>query len=71
MSARDMPESQPAADDAINDRDSRQQPPSAKQRAAGDDGPHQEEHGTSDEGGYREQDYGGEATHPPTEPQGS
>ncbi len=70
-SARDMPEAQPDPCDAMDGGDLQQQLPSANQPAGSDGGTHHDEHGTSEEGGYREQDYGGESTHPPTEPQGS
>ncbi len=71
MAPRDTPESRPAADEAIAGSGLQQQPPTPRQPVGSDDELHPDEHGTSEEGGYREQDYGGESTHLPTEPQGS
>ncbi len=68
MSARDLPESQPAADDATASNYAQQQPPAPDHEVGSNDGTHRDELGTSAAGGYREQDYGGEPSHPPTEP---
>lgn len=67
MSSQNRPESHPGAGDAIDGRDIRQQPEPHSHDAGNDDGTHRAEHGTSAEGGYREQDYGGEPSNMPTE----
>lgn len=70
MATRDTPESRPAADEASAGSGLQQQPPTPNQPVGSDDELHPDEHGTSEEGGYREQDYGGESTHLPTERKG-
>lgn len=71
MSSRDMPESRPPNDDAIGDRDSEHQQEAPDHDVRSDDRTDRGEHGASEAGGYREQDYGGEPSHLPTEPQES
>ncbi len=67
MSSQNMHESRPASGDAIDGQGTQQQPKPPTHDIGGDDRTHPEEHGTSEEGGYREQDYGGEPTYPATE----
>lgn len=70
MSAREMQDSQPAPGEAIDGRDARQQP-APLPHDVGSDETHRDESGASATGSYREQDYGGEPTHPPIDPQAS
>ena len=67
MSARDLPESPLAADDTTDSNDAQQQRPAPDHAGGSNDGTQRDEQGTRAAGGYREQDYGGEPSHPPTE----
>lgn len=65
MSLQDMRESPLAGDDGSEGRATEPQPAPRRPEAADDDS--MDNGGSSSEGNYREQDYGGEPTHPPIE----
>lgn len=69
MSSQDRHESPRATGDAIDRRDTQPQTVPRQPGSASDDRMQRDDAGSSAEGSYREQDYGGEPTHPPSEPE--
>ncbi|HEY0737297.1 MAG TPA: hypothetical protein VGD69_20430 [Herpetosiphonaceae bacterium] len=69
MSAQDTHKSPPVTEDAIDRQATQPQTKPRQSNSANDDKMNHDDSSVSSEGSYREQDYGGEPTHPPTEPE--
>lgn len=69
MSSQDRRESPLATSDAIDGGATQPQAAPRHPDSASDNLMQRDDSGSSTEGSYREQDYGGEPTHPPTEPE--
>lgn len=69
MSAQDTHKSPRVTSDTIDGQATQPQATPRRPDSASDDRINRDDSGVSSEGSYREQDYGGEPTHPPTEPE--